>query len=207
MMKKSVVYTAVFFIMMLFASTASAHVVVYPKETVQGTYEKFTVRVPSEEEASPTIKVEIAIPAEVNITRFEPKSGWSYEITRDDTDKITSVVWTAEEQGLSYTEFADFNMQGKVDEEAQEIVWKAYQTYENGTTVEWIGAPDADKPASVTAVTPGSPESDGHGHGQTAADSEDENGESSNDLPLYVSIGSAIVSVAALIIAFTRKKA
>ena len=45
-------------------------------------------------------------------------------------------------------------MQGKVDDQAKELVWKAYQTYQDGSLVEWVGAADADKPASVTKVNP-----------------------------------------------------
>ncbi|WP_312859716.1 DUF1775 domain-containing protein [Peribacillus huizhouensis] len=44
-------------------------------------------------------------------------------------------------------------MQGKVADDSKEIVWKAYQTYQDGSVVEWVGAPDAEKPASVTVVT------------------------------------------------------
>lgn len=31
-------------------------------------------------------------------------------------------------------------MEGRVAVDATQIVWKAYQTYEDGTVVEWIGA-------------------------------------------------------------------
>ena len=137
----------------LFAGVASAHVTVQPQETSQGKYEVFTVRVPSESEV-PTTKVEVKVPEEVDITRFEPKPGWTYEVQKDDTDKITSVTWTTEGQGLSSTEFGQFNMQGKVGDKATEIVWKAYQTLKDGSVVEWVGAPDAEKPASVTVVNP-----------------------------------------------------
>ena len=74
----------------LFAGVASAHVSVQPQETSQGKYEVFTLRVPSESEV-PTTKVEVKFPEEVDITRFEPKAGWTYEVQKDDTGKITSV--------------------------------------------------------------------------------------------------------------------
>ena len=42
--------------------------------------------------------------------------------------------------------------------------------------MEWVGAPDAEKPASVTVVNPADASSaHGHGHGDTSTDS------SSND--------------------------
>src|SRR4051812_4550417 len=84
----------------LFAGIASAHVTVLPKEATQGSYEMFTVRVPSENETVPTTQIKVEIPAEVNISRFEPKPGWKYEIQKDASDKITSVTWTSEGAGL-----------------------------------------------------------------------------------------------------------
>ncbi|MEW9674048.1 hypothetical protein [Ammoniphilus sp. 3BR4] len=49
--KTSVICSSVLAISM-FAGIASAHVTVQPKETTQGKYEVFTVRVPSEKENS-----------------------------------------------------------------------------------------------------------------------------------------------------------
>ena len=154
-------------LLLSFSGTAGAHVVVYPRETTQGAFEKFTVRVPSEIEDARTVAVEIDIPAEVNITRVEPKPGWSHELTEDaSTGKVTRVKWTAEGEGLADTEFAEFSMQGRVGDEAVSLVWKAYQTYDDGTVVEWVGAEGSAEPASVTAVK--APEADG-GAAETSA--------------------------------------
>ena len=69
--------------------------------------------------------------------------------------------------GLSSTEFGQFLIQGKVDDQAKELVWKAYQTYQDGSLVEWVGAADADKPASVTKVNPAiAGSTDSHGAAQ-----------------------------------------
>ncbi|WP_110927937.1 YcnI family copper-binding membrane protein [Bacillus massiliglaciei] len=195
----------------LFAGAASAHVTVQPQETEQGKYEVFTVRVPSENEKLPTTKVEVKFPYEVNITRFEPKAGWTYEVKKDETDKITSVTWTAEDEGLSPTEFGQFNMQGKVDDEAKEIVWKAYQTYKDGSVVEWVGAPDAETPASVTTVNPASGNSH-HGHENTSADTASdqvnvkEEKNASNPISLYLSIAALLAGLVSLVISLRRKR-
>ena len=67
---------------MLLAGIASAHVTVYPKESTQGSYEKFTVRVPSEKDI-PTVKVEVKFPMDaVTVSRFEPKAGWTSELSQ-----------------------------------------------------------------------------------------------------------------------------
>lgn len=199
----------------LFVGVASAHVTVQPQETSQGSYEVFTVRVPSETQDVQTTKVEVKFPEEVNITRFEAKPGWTYEVQKDDTGKIKSATWTTEGKGLTESEFVQFNIQGKVGDEATEIVWKAYQTYSDGSVVEWVGAPDADKPASVTAVNPA--DGSGHGHGGTSADSSNDHsaaGDLENDVEaktattnvqLYLSIAALITGLLALVLSFRKR--
>jgi uncharacterized protein YcnI len=197
----------------LFTGIASAHVTVQPKETTQGSYEVFTVRVPSENESAPTTQVKVEISSDVNITRFEPKPGWKYELQRDGSDKITSVTWIAEDGGLSSTEFGHFNMQGKVSDSATEIIWKAYQTYQDGSVVEWVGAQDAEKPASVTMVNPKPADGSADHHGsdskaeENMEQSHEEVKETTNpsNAPLYVSIAALIAGLLALVISLKKR--
>jgi uncharacterized protein YcnI len=195
---------------MLIASGASAHVVVYPQSTTSGTYEKFTVRVPTEKDI-PTVKVRLAIPEGVNITRFMPVPGWSYTLERDATGKIVSVEWTAENGGLSSTEFGEFAMTGRVADDATELVWKAYQTYSDGSVVEWTGAPGSDQPASVTAVIKGTGNSDHHGAAPASASpasSAPQDGQESSvvsQLTLYLSIVALLLSIVAMVLALRRR--
>jgi uncharacterized protein YcnI len=198
----------------LFAGMASAHVTVLPKETTQGSYEMFTVRVPSENETVSTTQIKVEFPSEVTISRFEPKPGWKYEIEKDSSGKITSVTWTAENVGLSSTEFGLFNMQGKVADDATEIAFKAYQTYQDGSVVEWIGAPDSEKPASVTTVNPKPADGSDDHHGTTEKEetkTEQANEEtikettSASDAPLYVSIAALIAALISLGISLKRR--
>ncbi|MBA2940449.1 YcnI family protein [Paenibacillus sp. CGMCC 1.16610] len=192
--------------MLLIVGVASAHVTVYPKEATQGSYEMFTVRVPSEKDI-PTVKVEVKFPMDsVAVSRFEPKAGWTYEVAKDSAGKITGVTWKASGDGLASTEFGDFNMQGKVADAATQIVWKAYQTYKDGSVVEWVGADGSDKPASVTTVkAKAGAITDSHGNvvaGQAAAES----GSSSSKTPLYLSIVAVVLGALSLIVSFTRKR-
>ncbi|MEW9699750.1 YcnI family protein [Paenibacillus sp. SI8] len=192
---------------MLLAGIASAHVVVYPKETTQGTYEKFTVRVPSEKD-QPTVKVEVKFALDsVAISRFEPKAGWTYELAKDTSGKITGVTWKATGDGLSSTEFGDFNMQGKVADTATQIQWKAYQTYKDGSIVEWVGAEGSDKPASVTTVkakAAGGATTDSHG--QTAAGKAVEGSAGSSNTALYLSIAAVILGALSLLVSLVKRR-
>lgn len=194
--------------MVLFAGVADAHVTVLPKETTQGSYEKFTVRVPNEKN-TPTVKVEVKFPVDnVAISRFEPKPGWSYTITKDG-DKVTGVVWTATGDGLSPTEFGEFNMQGKVADAAKDIVWKAYQTYKDGTVVEWTQEADANAktPASVTTVKPKPTggQTDSHGNTTAGAAAAADTGGGESKTPLILSIAALVLGALALIVSLVRR--
>jgi uncharacterized protein YcnI len=208
-------FVVMFAVFSLFAGMASAHVTVLPKETTQGSYEMFTVRVPSENETIPTTQIKVEFPSDVTISRFEPKPGWKYEIEKDSAGKITSVTWIAENVGLSSTEFGLFNMQGKVADDATEIAFKAYQTYQDGSVVEWIGAPDSEKPASVTTVNPKPADGSNDHHGTTES-KEETTTEQANDeavkettsasnAPLYVSIAALIAALLSLGISLKRR--
>lgn len=170
-MKFSFAIAAMALSLLLFAGVASAHVTVQPKETKQGSYEVFTVRVPSEKKEVTTKSVKVRIAEGVEFKRIEPKAGWTYELEKTADGIVKSITWTADGEGLTATEFGEFRMQGKVAADAKELVWKAYQTYSDGELVEWIGAPNTDSqyPASLTVVTAGAGESDGHSHGGAAA--------------------------------------
>ncbi|MBW7460709.1 YcnI family protein, partial [Paenibacillus sepulcri] len=132
----------------LFAGIASAHVTVQPAETTQGTYEVFTVRVPSEEENVTTKSVQVKVPEGAAVSRVQPKPGWKVELEKTAENAIASITWTAEGEGLAQTEFDEFRIQGRVADDAKELVWKAYQTYSDNTVVEWVGADGSDHPAS-----------------------------------------------------------
>ncbi|WP_245946776.1 YcnI family protein [Paenibacillus cellulosilyticus] len=210
-MKWTVGAVVLFALILALAGTASAHVTVSPNETTQGAYEVFTVRVPTELE-SETTKVELLFPDGVAISRVQPLSGWSYVYGNDSNGAKTSIVWTAEGAGLKDGEFAEFKLQGKVGDDAQELVWKAVQTYANGTVVEWAGGAEAETPASVTKVLPGTGEADHHGAAVAQQEHEEhvsvESGGGSNDIndsllrssAFYISLAALLIGVIALLL-------
>lgn len=210
MMKKSAVASMVLAFMLAFAGLASAHVTVQPSQVPANSYQVFTMRVPTEKEIA-TVEVKLEVPADVNVSRFEPMPDWTYALEKDADGKITAVTWKAEGAGLGATEFGQFNFQGKVAENAKELVWKAHQTYADGSVVDWTGAADADKPASVTTVTAAAAGGDGHGgHGAAATATEANAGGESDDggdpLTLSLAIAGLAAGVLALIVALLRKR-
>src|SRR5699024_12442268 len=72
-------------------------------------------------------------------------------------------------------------------EKEGEFKWEAYQTYDDGETVEWTGAKDSDKPAPVTKVV--------EGDGATEESNQSENG----PIVLWIiSIAAIIISIVAI---------
>jgi uncharacterized protein YcnI len=191
--------------MLLFAGMASAHVVVYPSEAKQGGYEKFIVRVPTEEKVA-TTSIQVKIPETVEISRVEPKPDWKYEFEKDSSDKVISITWTATGAGIGESEFGEFSMQGKVGKDATEIIWKAYQTYADGKVVEWTESGEtANYPASVTKVIAGS----GSEHGTSGSHSAAEGSQASNggneQTALYVAIAALAVALVSIIISVMKR--
>jgi len=205
LMKRIMALTAGIAVFLLAALPASAHVTIWPNEVEQGAYVVFTVRVPSEKEGTETTAVRVVFPEAVNITRFEPKPGWTVEFKRNADQVITEVSWTAEPgHGLDVTEFAEFRMSGRVLPDADTeslLVWKAYQTYADGSVVEWIGAPDTDSPtpAPAIAVVPGNPADDGHGHGGETQASASSSSSSAKEDGSYDALIVALIIVAWLL--------
>lgn len=191
--------------MLAFAGLASAHVTVQPSQVPANSYQVFTMRVPTEKEIA-TVEVKLEVPADVNVSRFEPKPDWTYTLEKDADGKITAVTWKTAGEGLSATEFGQFNFQGKVAENAKELVWKAHQTYSDGSVVDWTGTADADKPASVTKVTAAAAGGDGHGTAATETNGSGDSDDGRDTLTLSLAIAGLAAGVLALIVALMRKR-
>ncbi len=140
------------FLTLAVTSVASAHVRVLPEQVSAGTYEVFTVRVPTERDV-PTIGVRVEVPQGFTITGVEPLPGWDFDLEEED-GVVSAISWSGGEIGE--TEFQQFDIQGQSPQETGEYAWNAYQTYADGEVVEWTGAEDTEEPASVVSVTEGS---------------------------------------------------
>ena len=132
------------------ASSAFAHIRIYPTDSTQGAREKYTMRVPNEKQVA-SIRIEGEFPAGVSIYDFEFKPGWKIDFRKDDKGRIVGAVWTGRMQPY---EFVEFGMLGLNDKEATSLVWKFVQYYEDGTKEEFTGPPGSRLPSPVTALAP-----------------------------------------------------
>lgn len=141
---------------MVMPVAAFAHVVVTPAQAAIGERTAFSLSVPNERDDSVT-SIKLAIPKGVSDVMPTVTGGWKIT-TEKDGDDVTSITWT----GIIPTgQRADLGFKAQTPAQAGEITWKAYQTYADGTIVNWDQAPvdhaDDDEestagPYSVTRV-------------------------------------------------------
>ena len=140
--------------MLAMSAPAWAHVVVSPTEVTAGDYETLTVSVPTEKEI-PTTKIRVEVPEGFLLSGVQPVPGWKHTF-EEDGGVVRAVTFSGGE--IRPREFQQFLVQAQAPEEPGDYPWKAIQTYEDGSVVEWTGAPDSEEPASVVEVVSGGSE-------------------------------------------------
>jgi uncharacterized protein YcnI len=150
-MSRRVISVLVSLFVLLVASVASAHVTVWPKQSPVNGYERYTIRVPNEKD-NPTVKLRVELPVGTTYSAVLPVSGWKFETEKDGSGKVVALDWSGGE--IKPGEFLEFGISVRNPKDAADVAFKAYQTYQDGTTVEWTGAAGADKPAPVVTLTP-----------------------------------------------------
>lgn len=121
-----------------FAGSAAAHVVVSPAMAPGASYQTFTISVPNEKTV-PTTMVALDIPAGLKSVTPYLKPGWKITTTKNAEGDVTRIEWSG---GSIPAEFKDsFQFTLKTPSEPTTLPWKAYQTYQGGEVVAWDQAP------------------------------------------------------------------
>lgn len=189
---------------LVLGQSAFAHVVVKPAEVATASYQTFTVNVPNEKD-NPTTEVKLDIPK--GLTNLTPtvKPGWTIEREMED-EMVTSVTWSGGEIGEGLRD--EFTFSAKTPDEAGELRWDAYQTYDDDSTVAWdLDESEsghshddfsAEGPASMTVVSANT-------EGEHTHDSEEGVQDESSDWALYISGVALLVGFGALFITLRKK--
>ncbi|MEV4702732.1 YcnI family protein [Actinoplanes sp. NPDC049316] len=155
------------------AAPAAAHVTVNPGTATQGGYAKVTFRVPNESDATSTTKVEVNLPADTPFASvsLKPVAGWTMAAQKSKLAKpieahgtqiseaVTKITWTAVgDAAIKPGQFQEFDVSLGPLPQVDQVVFKALQTYSDGTIVRWIDEPatdgtEAEKPAPVLKLT------------------------------------------------------
>ncbi len=171
-------------------AAAGAHVTLQPSEAPAGGFARLDVRVPNEEDAKDTVKVEVQMPSGFADASYEPVAGWTVKetrkklpkpITADDgdvlTDELGTITFTAAPgKGIKPGQFRDFGLSlGLPDKPAgTKLAFKALQTYTGGEVVRWIGAEGADHPAPIVTLVADAEPAAGAAPSATAAPAGDD---------------------------------
>jgi periplasmic copper chaperone A len=209
------------------APVAAGHVTLNPRESAAGSFAKFDVRVPNENESGDTTKIVMRFPEQVISASFQPVEGWqrTVKMARLDepiemegeriTEKIDTVTWSGGR--IEPGEFQEFGVSFQVPEEqpGTELAFPAVQVYSGGEVVRWIGPPDADTPAPIVAVLEPAAEEGAAEEAtpepapaQTSGGGEqDEGSDTLSIVALVVGIAALLAGLAALFLASRRQKA
>jgi uncharacterized protein len=147
-------------------AVASAHVTLQPNEVPAGAFKRLDVRVPNERDNASTKKVEVKLPPGFIFVSYEPVVGWNAQVKlaklakpvevfgEKHTEQVDRVTFTATGKGVAPGQFQDFGLSVALPDKAgTTLTFKALQTYSNGETVRWIGAPGSDQPAPQVKLT------------------------------------------------------
>jgi uncharacterized protein YcnI len=155
------------------AGPAAAHVTVNPGTATQGGYTKVAFRVPNESDSASTTKLEVNLPVEspIGSVSVKPVPGWTAVAEKSKlaapvkvhdseiTEAVTKITWTAATGSeIKPGTFQEFDVSLGPLPEADQMVFKALQTYSDGTVVRWIDEPTTDgtepeSPAPVLKLT------------------------------------------------------
>ena len=159
------------------AGSAFAHVTVHPDSYPQGASDgTLTFRVPNEENAANTTKVDVFFPSDQPIASVlvAPIPGWTATvksvklakpIVTDDgniTNAVSEVLWTGGK--IAPGQYQDFTVAfGQLPTGTDSLAFKALQTYSDGNVVRWIdiqqkGQPEPEHPAPVLTLTAAVPD-------------------------------------------------
>jgi periplasmic copper chaperone A len=154
------------------AGAAGAHVTVSPSSLPQGTDDAIlTFRVPNESATASVTGLKIQFPLSHPIVLLNPESGSGWQVnvvktalpkpvTTDDgtfTSTVSEIDWSG--STIAVGQFGEFNVLAQgIPKGTSQLVFKAIQTYSDGTVVSWIevpnkAVPDPEHPAPTIALT------------------------------------------------------
>lgn len=200
-----------------FAAPASAHVTVSAQSAVQGGYTKVTFRVPNEEDAANTVKLEVVLPENQPIASVsvKPLPGWTATpektklptpVKTDDgdvTEAITKITWTADPaSAIKPGQFQEFDVSMGPLPKVDQLVFKALQYYSTGEIVRWIEEPTAgnepQNPAPVLKLAKSDDSTGASADANTVANSATRSG--SDGTAIGLGVAGLVLGLAGLVI-------
>ncbi|GGK06404.1 membrane protein [Pilimelia anulata] len=200
--------------LLIVAAPAAAHVTINAEKAVQGGFARAAVRVPNESPTASTIKLEVSFPTDQPLASvsYEPVAGWVAAVVKGAPSKpvsahgsevkevVSKITWTAPATGgIKPGQFQEFPISLGPLPHADQLVFKAVQTYSDGTISRWIqetpaGGEEPENPAPVLKLAAAPEGADEHGEGGTTeAGDHDKSG--SNGAALGLAIAGLVLAL------------
>lgn len=199
------------------ATAASAHVGVTPEVATRGATVELTFTMPNERDDASTTALTVELPPEYPFVTVNVPDhpGWKHTVRttplskpmevdgKTVTEVVSQVTWTADDtHKLSDDAREDFLITVGPLPDADELVFKALQSYDSGEVVRWIQLPDPsnaepERPAPVVKLI-------GKGGGSSTKSNDD----GRNMRAAFVGGGVAVILLAGgalAVFAFRRK--
>lgn len=186
------------------ANPVFAHVIVHPSQTGVATFQEFTMSVPTEKD-NPTVAVRLLIPNDLKMVTPNVKPGWKIDVKQNgtgDAATISEITWSG--GSIPAGQRDNFMFQAQVPASETTLIWKAYQTYQDGSVVAWDHDPKLAKSPDDDSVPPYSTtmivnDIKPPAQGSTSVP------ESSSKKTLAISITALALSAAAFAVAIRKK--
>lgn len=131
--------------LLLIAAPAFAHVGVETDNGRPGAQATYTVSVPNESESATTDRIEIQLPAGLEITDVAPgKGGWTMEAQ----DGVLVITGGRIQPGKR----REFRFTAVNPRKEGEVTFPALQTYSDGEVVRWVGEEGSERPAPFVVL-------------------------------------------------------
>lgn len=203
--------------LLLLAGPASAHVSVQPQgEAAKGGYATIDFNVPNERDNASTTKLEVNFPADHPLASVmpQPVPGWQVDVTKTKlakplkmhgntiTEAVSKVTWTADGGKIGPGQFQQFPLSvGQLPEDADQLVFKTIQTYDNKEVARWIeepqeGAAEPLSPAPVLKLTAATGDEQGASAAKATAEGKTASAYSSDTTARVLGVVGILVGVA-----------
>lgn len=133
-------------------SAAAAHVEASPATVAPDAFVTVTFTVPNEREDSPTVGLDLTVPAGFVLETAQQIPGWQTTVDKRADGTPTRVHWSGGQ--IPVGTFGQFAVRGRTPAGETTLSWPAVQHYP-AVTVSWTGGPASAQPAPTLRVARG----------------------------------------------------
>ncbi len=148
-MKHRIQFLTTLIALSLFATAAQAHTSIWPRQSVQGATEKYTIRIPTEGKVA-TVGVEVEVPPGVIVETLQVPAGYTYELRRQD-DRIAAITYRL---NIKPGEFLEVGLVARNPRQGTELLWTLRQRYADGTVEDFTRTANGPRPTALIRLTP-----------------------------------------------------